>query len=94
MKTWLAGWLAVSVMAIGIPALASGSSVVTAEGDLASTTYASADHKKVDSIIERIAKLKIEIGKGSSVYSPNELRVLELKFTDTQEQLSVLTHGG
>jgi hypothetical protein len=95
MKTWLAGWLAVTVLVAGNQAMASGSFVVASEGDTSATSYRS-DYSamKVDSIIEKVNRFNTELLKGASTYSPDELRKLELKLKDTQEQLSVLTHGG
>lgn len=96
MKTWLAGLFAVLIMSAGMPAMAAGSYFITAEGDISANSYAAGNYrpKKVDSILERISRLRTEIGKGSLVYSADELRILELKLEDTQKQLSVLTHGG
>ena len=96
MKTWIAGWVAVLVMATGIPVMAADTSIVTAEGDLASTTYAVGNYSavEVDSIQEKIARLRNEISKGTSVYTAGELKLLDTKLKETQNQLSVLTHGG
>lgn len=44
----------------------------------------------VDSLPERIAKLKTEITKGEKVYTPGELKLLERKLKEDNETMRVL----
>lgn len=48
----------------------------------------------VDTIQERIGRLEREIGKGSRVYTPDELRSLEFQLRDNNELLTNLMKGG
>ncbi|HBA88675.1 MAG TPA: hypothetical protein DCZ75_12040 [Geobacter sp.] len=50
---------------------------------------------QVDDIYKRMQKLNKEIKKGTKVYSPEELKKLQQKLTETQELLrSIELHGG
>ena len=48
----------------------------------------------VDTIQQRIERLNREIKKGSSVYSPAELRQLEFQLRESNDMLIQLTQGG
>ncbi|QEM68857.1 hypothetical protein FO488_12290 [Geobacter sp. FeAm09] len=50
--------------------------------------------KVVDSLPERIAKLKIEIAKGDKVYSPDELKLLERKLKEDNQTMRSLHKPG
>lgn len=50
--------------------------------------------ESVDSIQQRIDRISREISKGTSVYTADELRVLEFKLRDATEMLTNLTRGG
>ena len=47
---------------------------------------------RVDSITERIARLKREIGRGESVYTAAELEKLQRQLDDYEEMFRVLNH--
>jgi TolA-binding protein len=47
-----------------------------------------------DTIQQRIRRLNHEIGKGTGVYSREELRQLNYQLQDSYEMLNVLTYGG
>lgn len=49
---------------------------------------------QVDDIYKRIHKLDKEIKKGTKVYSPEELKKLQKKLTETQEILNSIERGG
>ncbi|MBU5638223.1 hypothetical protein KOM00_15960 [Geomonas sp. Red69] len=48
----------------------------------------------VDSLQQRIDRLHREIGKGTSVYTQEELRKLEFQLKDAIQTMEVLTRGG
>jgi hypothetical protein len=48
----------------------------------------------VDTIQQRMDRLSREISKGSSVYTPQELRQLEFQLRETQDLLRDILHGG
>lgn len=48
----------------------------------------------VDSLQQRIDRLNREIGKGSNVYTRDELRSLEFQLKDAIQTMEVLTRGG
>lgn len=47
-----------------------------------------------DSLPERIVKLKAEIAKGESNYTPEELKLLERKLKEDNETMRVLSKPG
>ncbi|OGW35288.1 MAG: hypothetical protein A2X58_03725 [Nitrospirae bacterium GWC2_56_14] len=49
---------------------------------------------EVDTIQQRISKLRTELGKGSAVYTAEELQILEQKLQDTQKNFNTITMGG
>lgn len=49
---------------------------------------------EVDSIQQRILKLRAELGKGAAVYTAEELQILERKLQDTQKNFNTITMGG
>ena len=49
---------------------------------------------QVDDIFKRIHKLDKEIKKGTKVYTPQELKKLQDKLSETSETLRVLEQGG
>lgn len=48
----------------------------------------------MDSLPERIAKLKTEIAKGEKVYTPEELKLLERRLKEANETMRVLNKPG
>ncbi|WP_224985029.1 hypothetical protein [Geomonas agri] len=48
----------------------------------------------VDSLQQRIDRLEREIGKGSSVYTKEELKNLQFQLRDAIQNMEVLTRGG
>ena len=46
------------------------------------------------SLPERIAKLSVEITKGEKVYTPDELKRLELRLNEDNQVMDVLQRGG
>ncbi|MBJ6751879.1 hypothetical protein [Geomonas anaerohicana] len=48
----------------------------------------------VDSLQQRIERLEREIGKGTSVYTKEELNSLEFQLRDAIQNMEVLTRGG
>ena len=46
------------------------------------------------SLPERIAKLSIEITKGEKVYTPDELKRLELRLKEDNQTMNELQRGG
>ena len=81
------------VMALASPLVASAADATVATGKnlclLNSENCAS--HTQHDSIQEIIAKLQNEENKGTSVYSNDELRILQAKLDDYQALLINLT---
>ncbi|GFO68931.1 hypothetical protein GMLC_25100 [Geomonas limicola] len=49
---------------------------------------------QVDDIYRRMHRLDKEIRKGTRVYSPQELKKLQIKLTETQEELKTLERPG
>lgn len=50
--------------------------------------------QEVDSIQQKISKLKQEIGRGTAVYTADELQTLQRKLQDTKKDLETITMGG
>ncbi|UFS71937.1 hypothetical protein LPW11_07025 [Geomonas sp. RF6] len=50
--------------------------------------------REVDSLPQKISKLKTEIQKGASLYTPDELRTLERNLKESEDLLNNLTYGG
>ena len=50
--------------------------------------------QELDTIQQRITRLNSELGKGTSVYTTEELRILDRKLQDAQDTLANLTMGG
>lgn len=48
--------------------------------------------RQTDSLPERIGRLKREIARGETVYSPEELRLLERKLDEAEADLRVIQH--
>jgi len=46
------------------------------------------------SLPERIAKLSVEVTKGEKVYTPDELKRLELRLNEDNQVMDVLQRGG
>ena len=49
---------------------------------------------QIDSIQQRIGRISHEISKGSSVYTPDELRHLKSQLNDATKMLELLESGG
>jgi hypothetical protein len=48
----------------------------------------------VDTITERINRIQNEIGKGTGVYTSDELNILQNKLDDSNKTLNDLMQGG
>ena len=77
---------AIIVALVAVPAFASAQP----EGKDECLLYGKNCPNVVDSLQERIAKLKTEIAKGEKVYTPEELKQLERKLKEANEMLRVL----
>lgn len=47
---------------------------------------------RVDSLNERIERLRLEIGKGEPVYTPGELRTLERQLEEYEHLLAMIQY--
>jgi len=65
-----------------------------AEGKNDCLIYGKNCPNRVDSLPERIAKLKTEIAKGEKVYTPEELKLLERRLKEDNETIRVLNKPG
>lgn len=84
------------VLALAAPAgalAADATSAATNGKDLCLLTVAACPDR-VDSITEKIAKLQHEIGKGTAVYTPQELRILERELRSYLEYYDNLVYSG
>ena len=81
---------AVAVALVAIPAFAS----LPPEGKDDCLLYGKNCPNVVDSLPERIAKLKTEIGKGEKVYTTEELKLLERKMKDENATMRALQKPG
>ncbi len=87
--------LIVTVCAVGVVlGAAQVFAITTTEGKNDCLLYGKNCPKELDSIQERIAKLKIEIAKGEKVYTKNELNKLERMLKDDSQTMRVLNKPG
>lgn len=86
MKRVIVSVCAVVVAFVAVPVFAAGQ----AEGKNDCLLYGKNCPNVVDSLPERIAKLKTEIAKGEKVYTPEELKLLERKLKEDNETMRVL----
>ncbi|MDD2541154.1 MAG: hypothetical protein PHH28_08930, partial [Desulfuromonadaceae bacterium] len=77
---------AVVVVLSALPVFAAGQ----IEGKDECLVYSKNCSDSVDSLPERIAKLKVEIGKGETVYTSEELMQLECKLKGNNELIRVM----
>ncbi len=82
---------AVAVALLAVPAFAS---VVPPDGKDDCLLYGKNCPNALDSLPERIIKLKNEIAKGEKVYSAEELNKLKRKLKDDNETMRVLQKPG
>ncbi len=90
MKKILVSVCAVAVAFVAFPFFAAGQ----AEGRNDCLVYGKNCPKAVDSLPERIAKLKTEIAKGEKVYTAEELKLLERRLKEDNETIRVLNKPG
>jgi hypothetical protein len=81
---------AVVVAFVALPVFAAGQ----AEGKNDCLVYGKNCPNVVDSLPERISKLKTEIAKGEKVYTADELKLLERKLKEDNETMRVLNKPG
>jgi len=86
MKRVIVSVCAVAVAFVALPVFAS----VQAEGKNDCLVYGKNSPNAVDSLPERIAKLKTEISKGEKVYTAAELKLLESKLNEDNETMRIL----
>lgn len=90
MKKIAAYVCAVAVVSIALPVFAAGH----ADGKNDCLLYGKNCPNVVDSLPERIAKLKLEIGKGEKVYAQDELKLLERKLKEENQTMRMLNKPG
>ena len=90
MKRVVVSVCAVVIALVAMPVFAAGQ----AEGKNYFLLYGKNGPNLVDSLPERIAKLKTEIAKGEKVYTPEELKLLERKLKEDNETIRVLNRPG
>lgn len=81
---------AVAIAFVALPVFAA----VQTEGKNDCLVYGKNCPNAVDSLPERIAKLKTEIGKGTKVYTAEELKLLERRLKEDNETIRVLNKPG
>jgi hypothetical protein len=86
MKIVVMFFCAVIVAFVALPVFADGQ----AEGKNDCLVYGKNCPNAVDSLPERIAKLKTEIAKGEKVYTPEELKLLERRLKEDNEMMWML----
>lgn len=90
MKRVIISFCAVVVAFVAIPVFAA----VQTEGKNDCLVYGKNCPNVVDSLPERIAKLKTEIAKGEKVYTAEELKLLERRLKEDNETMRVLNKPG
>ena len=90
MKRSIISACAVIVTLCAVPAFA----IVQADGKDDCLVYSKNCPNTVDSLPERIAKLKAEIVKGTKVYTAEELKLLERRLKEDNETIRVLNKPG
>lgn len=73
-----------AALAFALPIAAHAAEVKGEEDSDLSRQYGDKSPAAADSIVEKIAKLQNEIGKGTKVYTPEEMTRLEHKLDDYQ----------
>ena len=86
MKRIVLSVFAIIVAFVAVPAFAS----VQPEGKDECLLNGKNCPNAVDSLPERVAKLKREIGKGENVYTPEELKQLERKLKEANDVMRFL----
>ncbi len=81
---------AVAIAFVALPVFAS----VQIEGKNDCLVYGKNCPNAVDSLPERIVKLKTEIAKGEKVYTAEELKLLERRLKEDNETMRVLNKPG
>lgn len=81
---------AVAVVSVAVPVFATGQ----AEGKNDCLVYGKNCPNAVDSLPERIIKLKTEIAKGKNVYTDDELKLLERRLKEDNQMLRMLKKPG
>lgn len=90
MKNVIVMICAVSVVLVAVPVFAS----VSTEGKNDCLLYGKNCPNAVDSLQERIFKLKTEIDKGEEIYTPTELNLLERRLNEDNNTLRMLNKPG
>ena len=90
MKKVILSVCAVAIAFVALPAFAT----VQTEGKNDCLVYGKNCPNTVDSLPERIAKLKTEIAKGEKVYTVEELKLLERRLKEDNETMRVLNKPG
>ncbi|AJE02338.1 hypothetical protein [Geobacter pickeringii] len=91
MKATIRLLVAALLAVTSLPVLATDHQPASKGKDLCLLSYENCPERK-DDILELIAKLKREIARGTDVYTPAELRILEQKLEEYQFLLDVLLH--
>lgn len=90
MKKVIVSVCAVAIAFVALPVFAD----VQTEGKNDCLVYGKNCPNAVDSLPERISKLKLEIGKGEKVYTQDELKLLERKLKDDNQTMRALNKPG
>jgi hypothetical protein len=90
MKKVIVSACAVAIAFVALPVFAASQ----AEGKNDCLVYGKNCQNAVDSLPERIAKLKTEIAKGTKVYTAEELKLLERRLKEDNETIRVLNKPG
>ena len=90
MKKVILSVCAVAIAFVALPAFAT----VQTEGKNDCLVYGKNCPNAVDSLPERIAKLKTEIAKGEKVYTAEEVKLLERRLKEDNENMRVLNKPG
>lgn len=90
MKNIIVSICAVAVALVAVPVFAA----ITAEGKNDCLVYGKNCPNAVDSLPERISKLKTEIAKGEKIYTAEELKLLEDKLANDNETMRLLNKPG
>lgn len=90
MKNLIVSVCAVAVALVAIPVFAA----IQTEGRNDCLVYGKNCPNTVDSLPERISKLKSEIAKGEKTYTPEELKLLERKLKDENQTMRALNKPG
>lgn len=90
MKKLILSVCAVVVVSVAIPVFAAGQSEVNND----CLFYGKNCPKAVNSLPERIAKLKVEIARSEALYTPDELKLLEQKLKEENRTMRTLQKPG